>query len=278
MTGRLVLVGTPLGNRDDLSPRARQAIVEADVLLCEDTRSPRRLLGEDVELPVRVSCFVANEDKRIRDVLHRLSAGQVVAYVSEAGMPVWSDPGQKLVAAVVDAGYPIDVIPGPTAAATALCHSGLPAEGALFVGFIARDGPARRDALRRIAEHDGASIVYEAGNRTAKLLCDLADACPDAASRPAVVTRELTKLHQQVQHGTVAELAASLVEVPPRGEVTVVVGPAAARDALDPAQASARRTLEIMLDKAMKPRERAKALAEQTGLDARVLYSLLGRE
>jgi 16S rRNA (cytidine1402-2'-O)-methyltransferase len=275
-TGRLVLVGTPLGNRDDLSPRARRAIVEADVLLCEDTRSPRRLLGEDEELPVRVSCFVANEDKRIRDLLHRLAAGQTVVYVSEAGMPVWSDPGQKLVAAAVRAGYEVDVVPGPTAATTALCHSGLPAEGALFLGFIPRDGAARKRALARVAEHDGATVLYEAGNRTARLLCDLQQVCADAGTRPVTVARELTKLHQQLSHGTLAELAAATVEVPPRGEVTVVVGPAAHRDAVDAAQAAARRTLEIMLDANLRPRERAKALAEQTGLDARVLYSLLG--
>jgi 16S rRNA (cytidine1402-2'-O)-methyltransferase len=276
MTGRLVLVGTPLGNREDLSPRARRVILEADVLLCEDTRSPRRLLGEDDELPVRISCFVANEDKRVEDMLHRLSAGQVVVYISEAGMPVWSDPGHKLVAAAVKSGFAVDVIPGPTAAATALCHSGFSAQGALFLGFVARDGVARKRSLRRVAEHDGATVLYEAGNRTARLLCDLAEACPDAQTRTAVVARELTKLHQEVRHGTLRELAAEAVETPPRGEVTVVVGPAAPRDDVDPAQAAARRTLELMLDAGLKPRERAKALAEQTGLDARVLYSLLG--
>ena len=185
--GTLVLVGTPLGNRGDLSPRARAAIVSADLLLCEDTRSPLRLVEEGTELPPRVSCFVANEGERISLLLGKLSQGAVVAYVSEAGLPVWSDPGLRLVQAAVDAGYEVDVVPGPTAAAVALCHSGLAADDVRFLGFLPRSGPERAAKLQAIAHDRATVILYEAGNRTPALLRDLAAALPDAPRRRVVV-------------------------------------------------------------------------------------------
>ena len=174
MTGKLVLVGTPLGNREDLSARARRTLLEADLLLCEDTRSPQRLLGE-VELPERISCFVGNEHERVALLLERLAAGQTVAFVSEAGLPVWSDPGRMLVAAAVAGGFPVDVIPGPTAGTCALALSGFVAEGACFWGFIPRTGKSRDEVLEQISSAPGVAILYEAGNRTPTLLRDLVD-------------------------------------------------------------------------------------------------------
>jgi 16S rRNA (cytidine1402-2'-O)-methyltransferase len=273
VAGKLVLIGTPLGNREDLSARAQRSLLEADLLLCEDTRSPQRLLG-DVALPERISCFVGNEHERVQLLLDRLGAGQTVAFVSEAGLPVWSDPGRMLVAAAVDAGFEVDVIPGPTAGTCALALSGFVAEGACFLGFVARGGKQRDEALERIAAHDGAVILYEAGNRTPALLRDLAAHVPQ---RRCVIGRELSKLHQEVLRGTVAELAAR-VDEPLRGEVTLVLEgpPDTAGDADDdPATTAARALLEVMLDPSLKPRARAKALAELTGLDARELYDRL---
>ena len=270
--GTLVLVGTPLGNRGDLSPRAREALLSADLLLCEDTRSPTRLLGNDVVLPPRRSCFVGNEHERTSELLEALAAGQTVAFCSEAGMPSWSDPGQFLVQAAVEAGYAVDVVPGPTAASAALSLSGFDATGACFLGFISRDGKARTHALEQIASATAPTLLYEAGNRTPALLRDLAKALPDADSRAVVVCRELTKLHQETLRGTVAELHAKTSE-PLRGEVTVVVdgGNAADAESLD----AARAVLDVMLDPSLKPRPRARALAELTGLDARELYERL---
>ena len=273
MSGTLVLVGTPLGNRADLSPRAREALLGADLLFCEDTRSPSRLLGNDVELPPRRSCFVGNEHERTTELVEALAAGKTVAFCSEAGMPGWSDPGEFLVRAAVEAGYRVDVVPGPTAASAALTLSGFDATGSCFLGFIARDGKDRTRALRRIATAEGPTLVYEAGNRTPALLRDLTKALPDADQRQVVVCRELTKLHQEILRGTVAELHGQVTEAL-RGEVTVVV----ARGA-DAAQAetrdAARAVLEVMLDPSLKPRPRARALAELTGLDARELYERL---
>ena len=274
MAGVLLIVGTPLGNREDLSPRARAAILGADVLFCEDTRSPVRLLGDRHDLPPRRSCFVGNEHERTHELLALLADGKRVAYVSEAGMPCWSDPGQLLVRAAIDAGHDVDVIPGPTAVATAVCHSGLPSEEVRFCGFPPRSGGARGEWLASLVGETATMVCYEAGNRVAALLDDLARTLPDAATRVVVIARELTKLHQEIKRGTVMELAAKLDEAL-LGEVTVVLAPAAiARGEL--AQQHAARVLEVVLDASKKPREKARLLAELTGLPAREIYARLG--
>ncbi|PRQ04857.1 16S rRNA (cytidine(1402)-2'-O)-methyltransferase [Enhygromyxa salina] len=271
--GKLVLVGTPLGNREDLSDRARRSLLEADLLLCEDTRSPQRLLP-DVALPERVSCFVGNEHQRVALLLERLETGQTVAFVSEAGLPVWSDPGRLLVAAAVDAGFEVDVIPGPTAGTCALAASGFVAEGARFLGFIPRGGKQRDAILGQLADETGAVVIYEAGNRTPALLRELA---AQVGTRRVLVARELTKLHQEMLRGSAAELAVQITE-PLRGEVTLVIEGAPPSDSssdVAPAEQAARAVLDVMLDTTLKPRARAKALATLTGLDARTLYERL---
>ncbi len=273
MAGKLVLIGTPLGNREDLSPRARRALSEADLLLCEDTRSPQRLLGDE-RLPERISCFVGNEHERIAMLGDRLAAGQTVAFVSEAGLPVWSDPGRLLVAAAVAGGFEVDVIPGPTAATCALALSGFVAERARFYGFLPRGGAERDAVLDELAHERGAALIYEAGNRTPALLRDLAGG---AGQRAIVIVREFSKLHQEVIRGRVAELAERIHE-PLRGEVTVVLAgleTLASEPTLDARAEGAKAALEAMLDAGLKPRARAKVLAELTGLDAREIYERL---
>lgn len=278
-SGRLVLVGTPLGNREDMSPRALRTLAEADLLLCEDTRSPLRLVGPDVELPPRVSCFVGNEHERLSLLLEHLGRGETVAYLSEAGLPIWSDPGQRLVEAAVAAGYEVDVVPGPTAGTVALCLSGFSAVGARFLGFIERSGKAREAALAELVADSGATILYEAGPRVPDLFADLRRVVPDAGTRRAVVGRELTKLHQEVIRGTVAELADRLTKAV-RGEVTVVLegAPVEEQGEVDVAERereAARATLDALIDPALKPRARAKKIAELTGLDPREVYERL---
>ena len=273
--GRLVLVGTPLGNRGDLSPRAREAIVRADLLLCEDTRSPLRLLGEGATLPPRISCFVANEGERVALLLDNLARGKVVAYVSEAGLPVWSDPGLRLVQAAVAADYEVDVVPGPTAAAVALCLSGLPADDVRFLGFLPRGGAERGERLAAIAGERATVLLYEAGNRVPALLRDFAHALPDAETRRVAIGRELTKQHQEVLRGTVAELAAGVSEAL-RGEVTVALAGTQAAPAVDPARDAARSLWAIVCDPGLRPREKAKQIAALTGGDARSIYEQLG--
>jgi 16S rRNA (cytidine1402-2'-O)-methyltransferase len=273
MAGTLVLVGTPLGNREDLSPRARAAILGADLLLCEDTRSPVRLLGEGVTLPPRRSCFVANEPGRIDEMVAALERGQRVVYISEAGMPCWSDPGEQLVRAAIAAGHAVDVIPGPTAMSVAVALSGLPSRHVRFVGFAPRDGRPRAELLEGLRFEPATVVLYEAGNRTHELVADFSGAFDDADRRALVVARELTKLHQQVIRGSVNEVLQALPD-PVLGEVTVVLGGATmSRD--DAAIAAARDVLSTMLDRSLKPRERARRLAALTGLPARDLYTQL---
>jgi 16S rRNA (cytidine1402-2'-O)-methyltransferase len=278
--GALVLVGTPLGNLGDLSPRARAAIVGADLLLCEDTRSPQRLVGEGVRLPPRVSCFVANEAERVALMLEHLGRGERVVFVSEAGMPVWSDPGERLVRAAVSAGFTVDVIPGPTAASMALCLSGIDGRDVRFLGFPPRSGQERELFLQKLARETATVILYEAGNRTPALVADLARALPDAEERALVVARELTKLHQEVLRGTAASLAETLREGL-RGEVTVVLGGSRAAEgaaAEDPARAAARAVWAAFGDTSLRPRERAKVIAQLTGLEAREIYEALSQD
>ncbi|MGB1015760.1 MAG: 16S rRNA (cytidine(1402)-2'-O)-methyltransferase [Nannocystaceae bacterium] len=271
--GVLVLVGTPLGNRGDLSPRARDAILSADLILCEDTRSPTRLFATGMALPPRVSCFAARESQRSEQLHTHLAEGKRVVFVSEAGMPVWSDPGARLVQAAVAGGFEVDVIPGPTAAATALCLSGFSGANVRFAGFLARSGKSRTDALTRIASDDSVTIVYEAGNRVPALLRDLAAAMGEQASkREIVIGRELTKMHQQVLRGSVAELHASTRE-PLRGEVTVVI--AGGKPVAGEEQDQARAVWEAVCEPALKPRARARRIAELTGLPSGTVYEQL---
>jgi 16S rRNA (cytidine1402-2'-O)-methyltransferase len=272
-TGKLVVVGTPIGNREDLSPRARAAILSADLLFCEDTRSPVRLLGNDVVLPPRRSCFVGNEHERVGELLAALGEGKTVAYLSDAGMPGWSDPGQRLVREAVAAGHTVDVVPGPTAAATAVVHSGFATDEVRFVGFPPRGGVDRGVLLASLAHERATVVMYEAGNRVAALLRDLAAALPDASDREIAIARELTKLHQQILRGSVGALAS--VAGDQLGEVAVVLAPAT-QPGPDPVRETARAVLDAVLDATLKPRERARRVAALTGLPARDVYRRLG--
>ncbi len=275
--GVLILVGTPLGNRQDFSPRAREALLTADLLLCEDTRSPNRLVG-DATLPRRVSCFVGNERERIGLLLEHLEAGERVVYLSEAGLPIWSDPGRLLVRAAVDRGHAVDVIPGPTAVAVAVCHAGFEATEVRFLGFLPRGGAARRARLESLVAEPAQVVIYEAGNRVPALLRDLAGVLVDADVRAVVLARELTKLHQEVLRGTVADLAAE-VATTVRGEVTVVLDGARPRLEESTGRGDARQVFELLTERDLRPRERAKQIAELTGLDVRWVYGKLsGRE
>ena len=273
MTGTLVLVGTPIGNRGDLSPRARETILGADLLLCEDTRSVSRLFEPGATLPPRISCFVGNEAERAGLLRARLAEGARVVFVSEAGMPTWSDPGATLVRAALEGGFSVDVIPGPTAASMAVSLSGFTGSDVHFMGFLPRRGSARASALTQIARASATVVLYEAGNRVPALLQELAAIAGD---RAMVIARELTKLHQEALRGT-AQALAERVEEAVRGEVTVVI--AGRSDAVDddPGREAARAVWRALCDETLRPRARARAIAERTGLDTREIYEALGR-
>ncbi|MDR3532831.1 MAG: 16S rRNA (cytidine(1402)-2'-O)-methyltransferase [Rhodopila sp.] len=223
----LVLVSTPIGNLGDISVRAPTVLGACDLILCEDTRRTGRLLAA-MDIHTRTETLHEhNEDARIESVLQRLRANQTIALVSDAGTPLVSDPGYRLVRAAIAAGLPVTAIPGPNAAVTALILSGLPPLPFIFLGFPPSKQAARRAAFSglRAAERAGLSatlVWHEAPHRLLETLSDLQDVFGD---RAAAVARELTKRFETVERGKVSELAALFTQEPARGEITLLVGP-----------------------------------------------------
>jgi len=230
--GRLVVVATPIGNLEDLSPRAEKALRGADLICCEDTRRTGRLL-ERAGIAGRrlLSLHAHNEAGRTSAVLGELAAGATVALVSDAGTPLVCDPGERLVAAAIAAGLPVVAVPGPSALLAALVASGFSAVPFAFEGFLPRRGPARRARLAEIAAARRTTVLYEAPQRLRATLADLAEACgPD---RRVAICRELTKLHEEVRRSSLAEAAAEAAASEARGEHVLVLEPAAAPVAAD---------------------------------------------
>ena len=219
--GALVVVGTPIGNLGDLTPRAIEALASADVVYCEDTRHSRKLLTHAgiSGVPLR-SLHEHNEDGRIDEVVTAVAAGRTVALVSDAGMPAVSDPGARVVAGVAAAGLTVTVVPGPSAVLAALVASGLATDRFCFEGFLPRSGRDRSDRMAAVAAEARTVVLFEAPGRTAATLRDLAAVC--GYDRPVAVARELTKLHEEVWRGTLAA-AAEWAADGVRGEVVVVL-------------------------------------------------------
>ncbi len=223
MAGRLLVVSTPIGNLGDLSPRAREALAGADLVACEDTRHTGLLLSRLGVKARLVSYHEHNERARLPSLLAALEEGRTVALVSDAGTPLVSDPGFVLVRGAVAQGATVEAIPGPSALLAALVVSGLPPLPFTFAGFPPPKGGKRRTFFARLAALEHTVVFYESPYR---LAASLADAAATFGERPAVVARELTKLHEEVRRGTLGELAAALADETVRGEVVVVVGPA----------------------------------------------------
>jgi 16S rRNA (cytidine1402-2'-O)-methyltransferase len=221
MPGRLVVVATPIGNLDDLSPRAAEILRSADVVAAEDTRRTGRLLARVGADTPQVSYHEHNEAERTPVLVERMRAGETVALVTDAGTPGISDPGFRLVRACVEAGLTVEAVPGPSAALHALVVSGLPADRFAFEGFLPRRGRQRRERLEALAREERTMVLFVAPHRAGDDLADLAGALGE--DRPAAVARELTKLHEEVVRGTLGELAGGAGAGGYRGELTVVV-------------------------------------------------------
>jgi len=263
--GRLVVCPTPIGNLEDITLRVLAALREADIVACEDTRRTRVLLDRYGVTARLVSYHEHNEDRRAGDLVARMRAGQVVALVSDAGMPLISDPGFVLVRASVAAGLAVEVLPGPSAAIAALVASALPADRWRFEGFL----PRRRGELAKLLSADETVVAFESPRRVAASLALLAEMDPE---RPVAVCRELTKAHEEVVRGTAAELAARYGQSAPKGEVVLVVG---ARGRPDPDPGPALRALRRLVDSGAKPRPAAAVVSELTGVPANRLYRTL---
>jgi len=221
----LWLVATPIGNLEDLSPRAAGVLRAATIICCEDTRHSGSLLKRIGATPERL--VVANEHTEhdaIQTVLDSLSTGAIVAVISDAGTPAISDPGERLVRAAIDAGYTVHSTPGPVAFVMAAAMSGLPTARIAFDGFLPRSGAERRERLTEVARERRTTVLYEAPHRLERTLIDLAEVC--GADRQIVLAREMTKLHEDMWRGTVAEAVLHAQTVEPRGEYALVIGPA----------------------------------------------------
>jgi 16S rRNA (cytidine1402-2'-O)-methyltransferase len=239
MAGTLFVVATPIGNLEDLSPRARRVLGEVELVACEDTRQTARLLLRHSIATATLSCHKFNERERIEPILRRLRAGRDVALVCDGGTPCLSDPGALLVRGAHDEGIPVSPIPGPSAVAAILSVSGFEAQRFVFEGFLPHRAAERRSRLRELRDETRTMVLLEAPHRIAATLEDIAAVFD--AERPLVLGRELTKLHERVLRGTAAELVATLKRSRIRGEITLAIaGASSARSATADTRNSAR--------------------------------------
>jgi len=270
--GRLEVIATPIGHLGDLTERARQSLAAADLVAAEDTRRTLALLTSLGIAKPLVSLHAHNETRRLPQLIERLAAGAVVALVSDAGTPLVCDPGAQLVRAALAAGFEVRTIPGPSAVTAALAVSGLPTERFCFEGFLPAAAGERRARLAALAHEARTLVFFEAPHRIEESLVDMSTAL--GAERPAALARELTKAHETVYRGTLAELAARARAEPDlkRGEITLVVQGAPLAEG--PADAALlRRALELLLPE-LPPGRAAGIAAQLAGCTRREAYAL----
>ncbi len=270
--GVLYLVGTPIGNTGDLSPRARHVLAGAGRIACEDTRRSGLLLHNLGIKNRLVSFHEHNQQARIPELLQALEAGEAVAVISDAGLPGISDPGEALVAAARAAGRSVICVPGPCAVTTALVGSGLPSGRFCFEGFLPPRGPRRRARLRELAAEPRTLVLFEAPHRLVDLLTDL---LAELGDRPLAACRELTKRHEQQLGPTVSAVLAHVQATAPQGEFTLVLGGAPPPQAVRPSDAELQAELQRRVAAGASNSDAARQLATETGLPRRQLYALL---
>ena len=260
--GRLIICPPPIGKLEDITLRAIEALRSADVIACEDTRTTKVLLDRyEIETP-RVRYDEHAEKRATPGLIKRISGGETVALVSDAGTPLVSDPGFVLLQAALAAGLVVEVLPGPSSVLTALVASGLPAERWRFVGFL----PRKRGELLELLENDQTLIAFESPRRAGATLALLAEL---DAERPVALCREMTKRFEEVVRGSAAELAERFAAAPPKGEVVLVIGAAKAGSS---DRASAEQAVRELVAAGAKPRPAATVIAGLTGLTANELY------
>ena len=273
MAGTLYVVATPLGNLDDLSPRAAATLRQVAAVVAEDTRHTKPLLAHAGARGELVSFHAHSSAAALRRILHLLGTGKDVALVTDAGTPAVSDPGAELVAAARARDVNVVTVPGPTAVAAALSVSGLAADRYLFLGFLPRKGGERRRLLDFVAQSEWTVVLFEAPPRVAALLEDLAAAC--GGERRAAVARELTKVFEETRAGTLEELAGYYAAAPPRGEVTVLVAGAGKRVREEEPPPDAEARARALLAQGMTRRDVADQLAAETGMTRNTAYRLV---
>lgn len=270
--GRLILCATPIGNLEDVTLRSLRVLREADLVACEDTRRIRKLLTHHGVQTKKLAVYnEANERRRSPELVEKMTAGATLVLVTDAGMPGLSDPGYRLVRASVDAGVTVEVVPGPTAAISALAVSGLPPARFVFEGFLPRRSGDRRRRIEELREEQRTLVFYESPHRIETTLGDMSELLGD---RPAALARELTKLHEEVRRGTLTELLDGARSVPPRGEIVLVVGGALRRDReVVPAElATAAREL---MSRGVERRAAMQQVAREAGVSKRDVFDAL---
>jgi len=264
----LYLVATPIGNLGDITLRALDILKGADVIACEDTRITRRLLSHYGVGTSTTAYHDHNAQTALPRIMKRLQKGEIVALVSDAGTPLVSDPGYRLVQAAIDENIPVTTAPGPVAAIAALTLAGLPTDSFLFAGFLPTKRSARRQRLDELSGVPATLIIYESPRRVPTTLIDMADCLGD---RPAAIVREITKMYEEVRRGSLGQLAETFAESgPPRGEVVLVVGPPAPQAGADDAQ------VDTMLSQALSTRSLRDAVdhvVEASGRQRRDVYT-----
>jgi 16S rRNA (cytidine1402-2'-O)-methyltransferase len=267
------LVATPIGNLEDITLRALRVLKEADLIACEDTRQTQKLLQHYAIHKELVSYHAHNELTRAPELVIQLEEGAQVALVSDAGTPVVSDPGHRLVAQCLRHHIPVVPIPGPSAFVAALAASGMPTEEFLFVGFLPSRAGARRKKLDALKSEPRAIVLYEAPHRLLETLSDAADIL---GSRPAVVAREVTKIHEEFLRGSLAELRDAARKRAPRGEITLLIGPAVEGEAQTvPAVSLKRRVEQLEAESGLDRKAALKQAARERGLGKREAYKQL---
>ncbi len=272
MTGKLLLVGTPLGNLSDMSPRAVEALKSADLILCEDTRHTRKLLNHfGIDRPTD-SYHEHNEDAKAQALIERIEAGETLALVSDAGMPVVSDPGYRIVRLARERGVTVEPIPGPFAGVLALAASGIAPLPFTFLGFTPHRQGERLDFYRRAADFGHTVVIYESPER---VIGSLEDALEVLGDTDVTVAREMTKMHEELVSGTISEVLESLRERERvHGEITLVFG-APARAAAEVSTEELRVEFDRLREAGMRRNDAVKAVAEKFGMRKNDVYRLL---
>ena len=271
VSGTLYVVGTPIGNLEDMTFRAVKILRQVDVIAAEDTRHTGKLLHHFQIGTPQISYHTHNQHHRVPELLQRLQSGQAIALVSDAGMPSISDPGYILVRACRDAGLAVSPIPGPSAGVTALSAAGLATDRFVFEGFLPAKGRDRRDRIAALKSEARTVILYEAPHRLRHTLGDLTDAL--GGDRPLVVARELTKRYEEFWEGTLASAVERYTERNPQGEFTLILA-GAATEPLELSDTDIKAELQRLLSQGLSHSDASRQLAQQAALSRRHVYQL----
>ncbi|MCD7791859.1 MAG: 16S rRNA (cytidine(1402)-2'-O)-methyltransferase [Oscillospiraceae bacterium] len=271
MAGTLYLVGTPIGNLGDISPRALEILSAVDFIAAEDTRVTLKILNHfGIKKPL-ICYFEHNRAEMGEKLLSRLLGGESCALVTDAGMPAISDPGEDIVRRCAEEGVAVCAVPGPCAAVTALAVSGLPTQRFTFEGFISVNGKSRREHLESLKGEKRTMIIYEAPHKLLRTLSDLLDALGD---RPVAVCRELTKLHEEILRTTLSGALAHFVETPPRGEFVLIVSGKPEQTQPSVSAENALEAVEALRAEGLGLKAACKTAAQTTGFSSNGLYSM----